>query len=57
MDTSVIKIMAEVYQNNHEIIHKQIAGISQDESLLQLPFRGNCLNWVVGHIWVSAGML
>ncbi len=20
------------------------------ESLLQLPFRGNCLNWVVGHL-------
>ncbi len=50
MDASFPKIMVEVYKNNHEIIHKQLAGISHEESLLQLPFRGNCMNWVVGHI-------
>ncbi len=26
MDVSSAKILAEVYKNNHEIIHKQLAG-------------------------------
>jgi hypothetical protein len=38
------------YARNLEIVHMQTAGLSQEQSLLQLPFRGNCLNWVVGHI-------
>ena len=25
-------------------------GLSHEESLIQLPFRSNCLNWVVGHL-------
>ncbi len=50
MDTAFPKILAELYKNNHEVIRKQLTDISQEESLLQLPFRGNCLNWVVGHI-------
>ena len=44
------QIIIELYKNNHDIIHKQLAGITQVDSLLQLPFRGNCMNWVVGHI-------
>lgn len=39
-----------VLQFNHEIIHQQLQNITQAESLLQPPYRGNCLNWVVGHI-------
>jgi uncharacterized damage-inducible protein DinB len=27
--------------------------MTHEESLLQLPFRGNCFNWVVGHLVVS----
>ena len=27
-----------------------IDGISHEESLLQLPFEHNCLNWIFGHI-------
>ena len=50
MGTSSTKVLIEIYKNNHDIIHKQLNEISHDESLLQLPFRGNCMNWVVGHI-------
>ncbi len=50
METDLPKVLIELYKNNHEIIHKQLNEISQEESLLQLPFRGNCMNWVVGHI-------
>jgi uncharacterized damage-inducible protein DinB len=28
----------------------QAAGLSQADSLVQLPFRSNCFNWVLGHL-------
>jgi hypothetical protein len=43
-------ILTHLLQQNYETTLKQLDGISQAESLLQLPFRGNCLNWVVGHL-------
>src|SRR5512139_3437070 len=35
---------------NLGIIKDQTRGLSDADSLLQPPFRGNCLNWVLGHI-------
>jgi len=37
-------------ERNLGIIKAQTKGLSHADSLLQLPFRGNCLNWVLGHI-------
>lgn len=37
-------------ERNLGIIKAQTQGLSHADSLLQLPFRGNCLNWVLGHI-------
>jgi uncharacterized damage-inducible protein DinB len=37
-------------ERNLGIIKAQTEGLSHADSLLQLPFRGNCLNWVLGHI-------
>jgi hypothetical protein len=37
----------------HRIIRLQTNGLTHADSLLQLPFRGNCLNWVLGHIVVG----
>lgn len=37
-------------ERNLGIIKVQTEGLSHADSLLQLPFRGNCLNWVLGHI-------
>jgi len=31
----------------------QTEGLTHADSLMQLPFRGNCLNWVLGHIIAS----
>jgi uncharacterized damage-inducible protein DinB len=42
--------LIDLLQFNHEAIHMQLKDITHAESLLQLPFRGNCMNWVVGHI-------
>jgi uncharacterized damage-inducible protein DinB len=39
-----------LFENNHEMIQMLVKDITQAESMLQLPFEGNCLNWVVGHI-------
>jgi hypothetical protein len=38
------------YNRNLEIIKMQTDGLTHEQSLLQLPFRSNCLNWVVGHV-------
>jgi uncharacterized damage-inducible protein DinB len=43
---------------NLDVIKAQTKGLSHADSLLQLPFRGNCLNWVLGHIaGTRSGML
>ena len=38
---------------NISIIQKQCNGLTHEDSLLQPSFRGNCLNWVLGHILVG----
>ena len=40
------------YKRNSWIINKQVEGLSDEDGLLQLPFRGNCLNWVLAHVIV-----
>jgi len=35
---------------NQWLIDKQLEGLSHDDTLLELPFRGNRMNWVVGHL-------
>lgn len=42
--------LADAFNRNVEIIKLQTAGMSQEDSLIQLPFRSNCMNWIVGHI-------
>jgi uncharacterized damage-inducible protein DinB len=42
--------LIDLLQFNQSIIHAQLKDITASESLLQLPFQGNCMNWVVGHI-------
>lgn len=45
-----IQNLAAAYRRNLEIIKMQTEGLTQQDSLIQLPFRANCLNWVVGHL-------
>ena len=42
---------------NLGIIKAQTEGLSHTDSLLQLAFRGNCLNWVLGHIASNRNMM
>ena len=42
--------VVEAFARNWRIIQAQTEGLSHAQCLLQLPFRGNCMNWVLGHI-------
>jgi uncharacterized damage-inducible protein DinB len=37
-------------ERNLGLVKAQTEGLSHADSLLQPPFRGNCLNWVLGHM-------
>ncbi len=47
------KLLIRYFQLNHRVIHMQIKGLTHEDSLRQPPFRGNCLNWILGHIVVE----
>jgi|GEM_PF-132934 len=52
------QLLIDSLDTNYRIIQRQVNGLTHEDSLLQLPFRGNCLNWVLGHITQSRnGML
>lgn len=42
--------LSKAFERNVSIIKRQTEGLTHRDSVLQLPFRGNCLNWVLGHI-------
>jgi uncharacterized damage-inducible protein DinB len=44
------KQFTDAFDRNIRVIQMQTEGLSQVDSLLQMPFRANCMNWVVGHI-------
>ena len=44
------QVLADMYSTTYGVIKRQTAGMTHEESLMQLPFGGNCMNWVLGHI-------
>jgi hypothetical protein len=38
---------------NYDVIKRQVDGLSHQDSLLQPPFRGGCLNWILGYILIA----
>lgn len=47
------KSLVRSFALTRNVIKLQTDGLTHEDSLRQLPFRGNCLNWVVGHILVG----
>jgi hypothetical protein len=43
-------ILAESFSGNVEIVKLRAAGMTQEDTLIQLPFRANCMNRVLGHL-------
>ena len=44
------KDLAGAFERNLGIAKDQTKGLSHADSIVQPPVRGNCLNWVLGHI-------
>ena len=42
--------LADAFARNVNVIKMQTEGLTHEDSLRQLPFRSNCLNWVLGHL-------
>lgn len=42
--------MADMYAFSLRTLHRQTDGVTHEESMMQLPFRGNCMNWTLGHM-------
>ncbi len=49
--------MIRAFALNLNVVKRQIDGLTQADSLLQPPFRGNCMNWVLGHITVNQNQI
>jgi hypothetical protein len=49
--------LAEAFARNVRVIKMQVNGLTHADSLLQPPVRGNCLNWVLGHIAVHRDLI
>lgn len=39
-----------IFERGLWVIKRQTEGLTHADSLLQPPFQGNCMNWVLGHI-------
>ena len=50
MPTPKAQKVLDDYEFHNRITHHFIDGISHAESVLQLPFEHNCMNWILGHI-------
>lgn len=44
------EMLIRAFEFNLGLIKRQTAGLTHADSLLQPPFRGNSLNWVLGHL-------
>ena len=42
--------LSDAFSRNTRMAREMTQGLSQADSVLQPPFQGNCLNWVLGHI-------
>jgi hypothetical protein len=45
--------LVDAFARNVRVVKMQTEGLTHEDSLRQLPFRGNCLNWVLGHLVAS----
>jgi len=42
-----------LFERTYWIIQQQTKDLTHSDSVLQLPFRGNSMNWILGHIMAS----
>jgi len=47
------KTLSRMYGINHQALHVNVKGVTNEEAWIQPRPYGNCMNWVVGHIVAS----
>ena len=47
---SINEKLVKLFDATNFVVTRQADGLTHEESLVQLPFRSNCFNWVLGHI-------
>jgi uncharacterized damage-inducible protein DinB len=45
-----VEALQKLFGINHRALELNVKGLSHEESLIQPPRGGNCLNWVAGHV-------
>lgn len=45
-----VDALRKLFDINHKALGMNVNGLTHEESLIQPPGGGNCLNWVAGHI-------
>jgi hypothetical protein len=50
MTTPTAQNLIDDYAFTAMLVHRLVDGLTHEETLIQLPFEVNCLNWVLGHI-------
>jgi hypothetical protein len=50
MLTSKAQSVLQDYEFHTALIHRFVDGVSHEESIVQLPFEHNSMNWILGHI-------
>ena len=50
MPTPKAQSVIDDFAFHNMLIHRFVDGITHAESVLQLPFEHNCMNWILGHI-------
>ena len=45
-----VEVLRQQAKATHRVVHINVDGLTQEESLIQPAPGGNCLNWVVGHL-------
>ena len=50
MPTPKAQSVIQDYEFHTMLIHRFVGDITHEESVLQLPYKHNCMNWILGHI-------
>jgi len=48
-------MLAKAFERNTLVVQSQVEGLSHEDSLLQTPYRINCLNWTLVHLLDGRG--
>ena len=49
--------LRDVARRTINVAQRQTEGLTDEDTLVQLPFRANCMNWILGHIISTRGVM